>query len=295
MYFISLISGLIKCKPAKRWQRESHSECDLGQLKRDVRCILIDSDDEYLYAGTTSGDILQITIRTHLFKNSGPSKDKYSLGVHSMAMLKDGTIIIATGGGTVGAIKPGSSFKLTKECDLAGGATSIAVRGAGHQIFVGVNKGNIYSINFSDFKPVCVNSCHYSGVMDVAFPAGEGNLFATCSKETIRVWVTDTSSEVLRITVPNMTCHGVCFMQDGRSIISAWNDGKIRAFKPESGTELYTIHDAHKQGVTAIATTNDSSRIVSGGGEGQVRVWDISPKHQQMKAAMKEHKATFKI
>ena len=63
-----------------------------------------------------------------------------------MAMLKDGTIIIATGGGTVGAIKPGSSFKLTKECELAGGATSIAVRGAGHQIFVGVNKGNIYRL-----------------------------------------------------------------------------------------------------------------------------------------------------
>ena len=33
---------------------------------------------------------------------------------------------------------------------------------------------------------------------------------------------------------------------------------------------MYTIHDAHKQGVTAIATTSDSSRIVSGGGEGQV-------------------------
>ena len=52
----------------------------------------------------------------------------------------------------------------------------------------------------------------------------------------------------------------------------AWNDGKIRAFKPQSGAAMYTIHDAHKQGVTAIATTSDSSRIVSGGGEGQVRL-----------------------
>lgn len=74
------------------------------------------------------------------------------------------------------------------------------------------------------------------------------------------------------------------------AIISAWNDGKIRAFKPQSGALLYTIHDAHKQGVTAISTTSDSKRIVSGGGEGQVRVWDISPQRQVMVAAMKEHK-----
>ncbi|XP_063681556.1 cilia- and flagella-associated protein 52-like [Bolinopsis microptera] len=266
-------------------------ECDLGQLKRDVRCILIDSTDEFLYAGTTSGDILQITIKTHLFKNSGPSKDKYSLGVHSIAMLKDGSIIVATGGGIVCALKAGT-FKpvAQKECTLDGGATSVAVRGIGHQVYVGVNKGNIYRINFSDFQPTCINSCHYSGVLDVGFPHGCGDLFATCGKENIRVWVTDTSTEVLRVSVPNMTCHGVCFMTDGHSIISAWNDGKIRAFKPQSGAALYTIHDAHKQGVTAIATTSNSSRIVSGGGEGQVRVWDISSNRQEMKAAMKEHK-----
>lgn len=267
-------------------------ECDLGQLKRDVRCILIDSNDEFLYAGTTSGDILQITIRTHLFKQSGPPKDKYTQGVHSLGMLKDGTLIVATGGGVVLATKVGSSFKQisNKECHVSGGATSITVRGAGHQLFVGVNKGNIYRINYTDFKPECINSCHYSGVLDIAFPSACSDLFATCSKENLRVWVTDTSTEVLRINVPNMTCHGVCFMNDGKSIISAWNDGKIRAFKPQSGQELYTIHDAHKQGVTAIATTSDSKRIVSGGGEGQVRVWDILPQRRVMRAAMKEHK-----
>ena len=41
-------------------------ECDLGQLKRDVRCLLIDNDDEFLYAGTTSGDILQVRVSKFL-------------------------------------------------------------------------------------------------------------------------------------------------------------------------------------------------------------------------------------
>lgn len=44
------------------------------------------------------------------------------------------------------------------------------------------------------------------------------------------------------------------------------------------------------QGVTALACTSDSCYIVSGGGEGQVRIWDITPKGQYMKEALKEHK-----
>ena len=80
-------------------------------------------------------------------------------------MLKDGSIIVATGGGIVCALKAGT-FKpvAQKECTLDGSATSVAVRGIGHQVYVGVNKGNIYRINFSDFQPTCINSCHYSGV-----------------------------------------------------------------------------------------------------------------------------------
>lgn len=49
------------------------------------------------------------------------------------------------------------------------------------------------------------------------------DLFATCAKNEIRVWNTDTSKELLRIEVPNMTCNTVAIMRDGRSIVS----GKI--------------------------------------------------------------------
>lgn len=46
-------------------------------------------------------------------------------------------------------------------------------------------------------------------------------------------------------------------MNDGKSIISGWNDGKIRAFLPQSGKLMYVISDAHIHGVTAITTTSD--------------------------------------
>lgn len=57
-------------------------------------------------------------------------------------------------------------------------------------------------------------------------------------------------------------------LQDGKAIISGWSDGKIRAFGPQSGKLLFTIHDAHHKAVTALAATSDSRRIISGGEEG---------------------------
>jgi WD40 repeat protein len=45
-------------------------------------------------------------------------------------------------------------------------------------------------------------------------------VFATCSKHDIRVWNSETSLELLRITVPNFTCTGLQFSCDGKSIIS---------------------------------------------------------------------------
>lgn len=56
---------------------------------------------------------------------------------------------------------------------------------------------------------------------------------------------------------------------------------------------MYTIHDAHNKGVTALACTSDSHSVISGGGEGQVRVWEISSRGQHMVAALKEHTGTI--
>lgn len=46
-------------------------------------------------------------------------------------------------------------------------------------------------------------------------------------------------------------------MKDGKTIISGWSDGKIRAFLPQSGKLKYVIHNAHNNGVTAMTATSD--------------------------------------
>jgi WD40 repeat protein len=161
----------------------------------------------------------------------------------------------------------------------------------------------------------------------VVFPRGSSDLFATCSMNDIRVWQTATSKELLRISVPNKVglseivhipeiycvyghpfvcplsssflffcdssvqdCHCIAFHPDGKSIVSGWDDGVIRAFTPQTGKLMFEIPNAHSKGVTALAFTHDAGRLVSGGGEGLVRVWKLGKETQTLVTGMKEHK-----
>lgn len=38
---------------------------------------------------------------------------------------------------------------------------------------------------------------------------------------------------------------------------------------------MYAINDAHNHGVTALVTTSDNKKIISGGFEGEIRIWQI--------------------
>lgn len=48
------------------------TDVQTGQVKRVIKCITIDKDDEHMYCGTTTGDLMQVNLRTKLFKQSGP-------------------------------------------------------------------------------------------------------------------------------------------------------------------------------------------------------------------------------
>ncbi|KAJ1130550.1 hypothetical protein NDU88_008901 [Pleurodeles waltl] len=267
------------------------TECQTGQLKRIVTCIAVSEDDKLFYCGTTTGDIMTINVKNKLLNSCGPQKDRFSLGITALVLLKTGDFIIGSGDGKLSLCK-GPNYKAIKSVKLQGSVNSISLRGQGHQFFVGTGETHIYRFNYPEFKEELITTCHNEAVNDIIFPFGTSELFATCSKSDIRVWHNPSNKELLRITVPNMICHAIEFMRDGKSIVSAWNDGRIRAFTPETGRLMYTIENAHSMGVTAIATTSDCKRIISGGGEGQVRMWDIGKESQRLVQSMKEHKSS---
>lgn len=264
------------------------TQANLGQMKRVTTNVLIDKDDHFVYCGTSTGDLLQVDLNRALFKQLCPKKC-FALGVTCSAMLPDGELMLGTGDGTIARIA-GDTLKIKVQCQVLGGVTSIALTSDGTHFFCGTTLSNIYWVDTDTLTAELRNTCHHERINAVAFPVGYSEVFATCSVTDIRVWNASSRQELLRIQVPNMECYCLDFMRDGRSIVSGWSDGKVRAFLPQSGKLLYVINDAHKNGVTAMAMASDCGRIVTGGMEGEVRVWRIGRQTQTMDASLKEHR-----
>ncbi|CAI8045501.1 Cilia- and flagella-associated protein 52 [Geodia barretti] len=267
------------------------TDCNLGQLKRIVHCIQIAPGDDYMFCGTSSGDVLQVNLSTRLIQFYGPQKNKLSCGIQSLQLLPNGGMLVGSGEGTLTTLLP--SLKRTRTMSrVSGTVSSIALSKDSKQFYVGTGNSQRYVVELESFSPQLISSSHCSKVTDVCFPQKSSDLFATSSYSDVRVWHADTGKELLRLSTPNVTCHAVAFTPNGKAIITAWDDGKIRAFYPQSGKPMYTISDAHNKGVTALACMSDSRTVISGGGEGQVRVWEVNKSGQHMTAALKEHTGT---
>jgi len=278
----------------------SPTEVQLGNLQRTCKTIVIDPSDRYAFVGTDSGDLLCVQLQgTRGLKFAGP-KDRLPQGVASACLIDSGDLLVGSGSGEL-ALLQASDLKKTRTVQLQGAVTSVAAHG--EHFYVGTSKANVYYVNARTFKDELRQTCHYGRINDCCFPLGYSELFATCSNHDLRVWNARTTQELLRIHVQNVECNCVCFGPDGKSIVTGWSDGRIRAFGPQTGKPLYVIHDAHKTqgmkrvsgaltGVTALAVTSDTTRLISGGADSQVRVWSIRKGSQVLEASMKEHKAT---
>jgi WD40 repeat protein len=263
-------------------------DCGMGSLRRTVRCIYISEDDSVMYCGTETGDVLVVSLLNgeYRFKKAGPKKS-LCCGVNAIIASEDG-LAVGAGDGTI-AIIDRDTLKLKRKRKVASGVTSLALNARGDHFFIGTQRSNVYLMHFQSLEFELRNTCHFARINDVAFPRGYSELFATCSANDIRVWHARTRNELLRIQVPNLECLCITFAPDGKSIVSGWSDGKIRAFKPQTGKLMFAINDAHRDGVTAIAVTKDNQRIISGGQAGQVRVWQFGPQGRMI-SSMKEHK-----
>jgi len=289
----------------RRWSIDLDAEkldavnANLGSLRRVFKCVAISDDDKYAFCGSTTGDLLRIDLqpRTPNFQQAG--NELFRKGIRSVCVCRGANgrsvCVIGCGNGSVVALDA-SSLKKIASAETRGEVSSLApvrasVKDAVRKMYVGTNESNIYFV--SDLGQLetstkLIASCHYEGINDVAFLDDCESIFVTCSANDIRVWNAKKQQELLRVQVPNVVCNAIALPRSGDLIISAWSDGRVRAFKPVSGALEFVINDAHPEGVTAVAVTNDCSRIVTGGAGGAVRFWDLATR--KMQASLKEHK-----
>lgn len=304
-------------------------DVNMSKLKRIIYCIEMNERDEVCYCGTSTGDILKVRLNFHpnaeillpvkppimqgcFTKMSSKPLPKgmvalYGQGVRSLILFKNGKLLVGAGDGTVDLVDEMKSsrvvqepatggFKLPshpllrvlKSTNLKSSVTSLQMFRE-NTILAGTGNCEIFMIDFSTFEIDLVVTCHNSAIYCVAFPYQFSEVFATGGKDDVRLWSVDTSLELLRIKVPNFSCSAIEFAHDGKSIISAWNDGVIRAFTPLSGRLMYAIMNAHNKGASALGTTHHGRMLVTGGCEGQVRLWEICPTRQKLLITLKAH------
>ncbi|KAH9586177.1 WD40 repeat [Trypanosoma melophagium] len=282
-------------------RKMSAEDVSMGNIRRSITTIAVESTDRYAYCGTTSGDVLCILLErnANTCKMSGPQK-KLSGGIVSMNFNESGDVLVGSGTGELTLL---SKINLTvlKQITVQGGVTGIALVPQGY--IIGTMESNVYLVESGNFRAELRLTCHSNTVTDVIFPHGFSALFATCCGSDIRVWNASNTNELLRIQIKGLLCNCIQFTKDGSMIVSGWDDGKLRAFGPQSGKLVFAVNDAHKKegiktvtgssaGVTAVCTDNLSQRIITGGADGLVRVWLVQGNNCVFEASMKEHKAT---
>ncbi|XP_019717622.1 cilia- and flagella-associated protein 52 [Hippocampus comes] len=291
--FVSAGRATLQIWELDEFNKIKPTDCKLSKLKRTVRCIEFAPDDEYIFCGTTSGDILKIHTKTKYLSDYGPIKTKHSLGANVLKALSTGELLVGSGFGTL-TLCSSTTFKALKHVQMNNGVTSIALKDDGRHFFAGTDASEIYCLDLQDFKAELVSTSHHGAVKDVSIAFGSSELFVTGSEEDIRAWHIDNSKELLRIPQPCLTCNTVHLMIDGHSIVTGWNDGKIRVFAPQSGRLMLIIHNAHRNGVSAIKGSTDCKKIVSGGQEGTVCVWELLKHGHRRLAFLTEHKSTVR-
>lgn len=304
-----------------------YEEVVLGQIKRVFRAIAIDDQDVFCYCGSDSGDIIRISLVSARFSLAcrqrfecgiksigcfrgelGANNLLVGSGNGDLAMIRDfdiipdgavaarGTVAFGDAMGTPGR-SPGRKAKklqrgmvLHETTQLLSGAAVTSIAMGERYAFVGTDRGQYYMV--PNYRQTVMNAelqctAHFQAVTDVAFPRDCSDIFVTSSYNDIRVWNVKNRAELLRIQVPNLTCSCLALAPDGSAIMSGWDDGKVRVFLPQSGKLARVITNAHDDGVSAIACTTSTRDLISGGGDGRLRVWRAG----RMLASLKEHKA----
>jgi len=336
-------------------KRLSFEPVVLGMLKREILSIAIDERDEFAYLGTTSADVLCVSVKSRAIKETFTLKKHISRGITTLHMVKNG-LLAGGGDGSISLFsrKPDSCVLKFESCKvLNGGAvTSISVaqcpqsntpgldypidcksdyakRKYLHEalkslmsgtaqidnyrdgsetfdVYCGTKTGELHHLEYCAKHPLskealllvkpfdtCLDSAHTNQITSIAFPAQNSQHFATSAGAEIRIWHADAAKELSRIVIKpsTITCLCLSYVNDGQLLLSGWDDGAIRAHNSESGELVFMASNAH-DAVTAIHGTRDYATIITGGSEGNVRVWNVRNDIITLEASMKEHRST---
>jgi WD40 repeat protein len=118
----------------------------------------------------------------------------------------------------------------------------------------------------------------------------DGTLFAAaCGRPIVHVWDSGTGKELHRIDTHCWQTSLVRFHRDGKTLLTAGNQGGIRFWDAAGGQNLPRPGESHQGRVTSIAVSPSGETLASGAEDGTVCFWDLPKKRLNSRAEAHEN------
>mmetsp|Transcript_7868 Transcript_7868/g.18371 ORF Transcript_7868/g.18371 Transcript_7868/m.18371 type:complete len:615 (-) Transcript_7868:106-1950(-) len=259
--------------------------------KREFTCLAFSADYEYLFGGTTTGDMAVVlmknrVVQTYIHVCNG--------GVTSMVVLpsQQGVRLLVGGGDGTATMMVGpapTELREFQQVSLDGKVLSMSLSPDISEALAVSVVGTCFRLRCQDLSIRVQSQSAAGAIYDVAYPSSISDLFLTASGDGYAtLWDANDYSATLRCPVrPGAYPTAIVGSQD--ILVAGCSDGRLMSFDMAQGQNLWHIDNAHKQGVTTLQIAQNVRFLLSGGGEGDLRVWEF--KNREMVSHLKEHKA----
>jgi len=275
-----------------RGELSNHMVQSSGKHTREYTCMAFSPDYEFLFAGTTTGDIAVILMKSRVIQTFVPvcTGGVMSL-VYAPSNSQQVRLLAGGGDGTVTLLAGPSATDIREERQvrLDGLLTSLSLSPDCAQAMAVSTVGTSFLIRCKDLSVKLHNQVSPGAVYDVAYPSTVSDLFLTCCGDgMITLWDANDYSARLRCPARSRA-QPVSVAGSEDIIVAGCSDGRLLSFDFAQGQNLWQIDNAHRGGATSVKISSNVRFVISGGHEGELRVWEL--KTREMVSNLKEHAA----
>lgn len=298
--------------PRQSWGLEIGLVTMPSGLKRDFRCAKADGD--FLYCGTSEGELV-VTRLSVPDPARGGGVFRVAAPVCSgglLALAVDGSIYAAGGDGFVRVMRGrDASWACHAKVRVdEAPVVSLSLAKDTRELLVGTASGKTFRALLDDITKVQhLSAAHVVATTGLAF-ATRPDVCATCACDgELKIWdlndytelastrrAMDSSARLGNVVPPQKRTARAATYGDGAtcltwvqttSVIAGFGDGHLRCFAASDGAWRWTIPDAHRASITAVACAVNANLayLVSAAADGSVRVWNLSTKQLTMQFA----------
>eukprot|EP00741_Cyanophora_paradoxa_P019975 tig00021179_g19279.t1 len=262
-------------------------KCGVGSQRREYSCLQFSADGDMLYAGSSSGDVSVVYVRTKLVIATVVA---CAGGVRCIGLAETGGALVLGGGdGTLTTLAPnGKDFTVRKKVQLSGALTDVHVDREGGSLLAGTAYGLVYRVGLPEGQPRVWVESHSAAATAVAYPPSVSDRFVTVSLDgTVRHWDASTYGVIGTGSIREGAAPTCAAFAGPDVVLAGASDGRLRSFEADTGEQLWSIDYCHTGGVHAVTLSSNLKFVLTGGQEGEIRLWDF--KAREMVSNMKLH------